>query len=30
VPADGPLELIYAPYQYEGLKEGRYISIPLR
>jgi hypothetical protein len=30
VPNSGSLELIYAPYQYEGLKPGRYISFQLR
>ncbi len=30
VPDTGRLELIYAPYQYEGLEEGRYLSFVLR
>lgn len=30
VPAAGNLELIYAPYRYEGLVEGRYLSFKLR
>jgi len=30
VPAKGRLELIYAPYRYEGLKPGRYLSFVLR
>lgn len=30
VPASGNLELIYAPYRYEGLVEGRYLSFKLR
>jgi len=30
VPQDGRLELIYAPYRYEGLTEGRYLSFELR
>jgi len=30
VPETGSLELIYAPYRYEGLVEGRYLSFRLR
>lgn len=30
VPMDGTLELIYAPYQYEGLQQGRYLSFTIR
>ena len=30
VPAEGKVELIFAPFQYEGLKPGRYISFVLR
>lgn len=30
VPATGALELIYAPYKYEGLQEGRYLSFKIR
>lgn len=30
VPETGSLELIYAPYKYEGLQEGRYLSFLLR
>ena len=30
VPTDGALELIYAPYQYEGLQQGRYLSFTIR
>lgn len=30
VPDTGSLELIYAPFQYEGLKPGRYISFRIR
>lgn len=30
VPVSGNLELIYAPYRYEGLVEGRYLSFRLR
>lgn len=30
VPLEGKLELIYAPYQYNGLEEGRYLSLPVR
>lgn len=30
VPTEGQVEFIYAPYQYEGLVPGRYISVMLR
>ncbi|MBN1813114.1 MAG: DUF4352 domain-containing protein [Anaerolineae bacterium] len=30
VPMSGSLELIYAPYKYEGLKPGRYLSFRVR
>jgi hypothetical protein len=30
VPIEGPLELIYAPYQYEALRPGRYLSFIIR
>jgi len=30
VPIDGKLELIYAPYQYEALESGRYLSFTIR
>ena len=30
VPAQGSVELIYAPYKYEGLKVGRYLRFELR
>jgi hypothetical protein len=30
VPIEGPLELIYAPYQYEALQPGRYLSFAIR
>jgi len=30
IPASGRIDLIYAPYQYEGLKPGRYLSINVR
>jgi len=30
VPSSGKVDLIYAPYQYEGLKPGRYLSFNLR
>lgn len=30
VPIEGTLELIYAPYKYEGLKPGRYLSFTIR
>jgi len=30
VPVDGTLELIYAPYKYEGLQPGRYLSFTIR
>jgi len=30
VPIGGTLELIYAPYKYEGLKPGRYLSFIIR
>ena len=30
VPETGGIELIYAPYQYEGLQPGRYLSFKLR
>ncbi len=30
VPMEGSLELIYAPYQYEALEEGRYLSFTIR
>jgi len=30
VPETGKLEFIYAPYQYEGLKPGRYLSFIVR
>jgi len=30
VPETGELELIYAPYRYEGLQEGRYLAFTLR
>ena len=30
VPDSGALEIIYAPFQYEGLKPGRYISFKIR
>lgn len=30
VPQDGRLELIYAPYQYDSLEPGRYISFVIR
>jgi hypothetical protein len=30
VPLEGSVEFIYAPYQYEGLKEGRYLGFELR
>jgi len=30
VPIDGALELIYAPYKYEGLQPGRYLSFKIR
>ncbi len=30
VPISGELELIYAPYKYEGLEPGRYLSFKLR
>lgn len=30
VPGTGKLELIYAPYRYEGLEEGRYLAFTLR
>ena len=30
VPATGKLEFIFAPYQYEGLKPGRYLSFVIR
>jgi len=30
VPTEGRLELIYAPYRYEGLEPGRYLSFVLR
>lgn len=30
VPDSGTLELIYAPYQYEGLQDGRYLGFQLR
>ena len=29
-PISGKLELIYAPYKYEGLQAGRYLSFDLR
>ena len=30
VPDSGPLEMIYAPYQYDSMQEGRYLSFTLR
>jgi hypothetical protein len=30
VPMTGALELIYAPYKYEGLQPGRYLSFKIR
>ncbi len=30
VPETGSIELIYAPFQYEGLQPGRYLSFVLR
>jgi len=30
IPMSGRLELIYAPYQYEGLQEGRFLSFTIR
>lgn len=30
VPKSGSLSLIFAPYQYGGLEEGRYLSLPIR
>ncbi len=30
VPRQGRVELIYAPYKYENMAEGRYLSLPLR
>ncbi len=30
VPADGKLELIFAPYKYEALEPGRYLSFTIR
>ena len=30
VPMSGSLELVYAPYKYEGLEPGRYLSFKIR
>lgn len=30
VPDSGSLEMIYAPYQYDKMEEGRYLAFPLR
>ena len=30
VPKDGNIQFIYAPYRYEGLQEGRYLSFEIR
>jgi len=30
IPATGRVELVYAPFRYEGLKEGRYLKFTLR
>jgi hypothetical protein len=30
VPKEGKIQVVYAPYHYEGLKEGRYLGFTIR